>query len=187
MIIVLTSVGLISGSFLTGVDLLTRSRIEANRQREIKDAITRVVPGTETSNIVYEEKSFTIYEGKDKSGQRAGFALYTSGTGFQDKITLMIGTDESFSTLNRLFILEQKETPGLGAKITEWDEFLRFWENRDCSQSLSLRNPPADSPDDLSYSEVNTITGATISSEAVLDIVNFSIEKAKTLHKEGKI
>jgi major membrane immunogen (membrane-anchored lipoprotein) len=36
-------------------------------------------------------------------------------------------------------------------------------------------------------SEVNTITGATISSEAVLNIVNEAREKVKTLREEGKL
>lgn len=187
MILVLTSVGLISGGLLTGVDLLTRDRIEFNRQQKIQNAIQRVVPGTERSDIVYQDEAYTVYQGRDGSGGISGYAIYSSGTGFQDKITLMIGTDGSFSSLNQLVILEQTETPGLGAKITDREAFLRFWENKDCSGDLSLRNPPADSPGELGSSEVNAITGATISSQAVLDIVNASIDKAKTLQKEGKL
>ena len=187
MVIVLTAICLISGSFLAVVGLLTTERIEMNRQKEIQEAITRVVPGTITSEKLYEEEAFTIYAGQDKNGTPLGFAVYASGTGFQDVINLMFGTDPSISKIHSLTILEQKETPGLGAKITDQKAFLRFWENRDCSQSLNLHKPAASSPGELSSTEVNTITGATISSERVLEIVNISLDNLKRINREGKL
>jgi major membrane immunogen (membrane-anchored lipoprotein) len=39
----------------------------------------------------------------------------------------------------------------------------------------------------LAANEVNTITGATISSDKVLSIVNQSLEKLKQLKKAGKL
>jgi electron transport complex protein RnfG len=99
----------------------------------------------------------------------------------------MFGIDPALTRINSLTILDQKETPGLGAKITDQQSFLQYWKNKDCSKSLSLRKPPATSLGDLGSSEVNTITGATISSEAVLNIVNMSLEKLKKLKSEGKL
>lgn len=187
MIIVLTCVGLISGGFLAGVGLLTKERIAFNKQQEIEEAIFLVVPGTTISEKLYEEKDLTIYGGKDASGTLIGFAVYASGTGFQDKITLMFGTDPSLTKISRLTVLEQLETPGLGAKITDQDSFLRYWENKDISRPLTLHKPAAASPEELSSSEINTITGATISSEAVLNSVNLSLERLKNIKKEGKL
>jgi major membrane immunogen (membrane-anchored lipoprotein) len=43
------------------------------------------------------------------------------------------------------------------------------------------------SPGELLPTEVNTITGATISSEAVLSIVNTSLEQVREIIKEGKL
>jgi len=187
MIVVLTSVGFLSGGFLATVGLLTKDRIAANKQREIEEAILSVVPGTASSSKIYEEKDLSIYGGSDKAGQLIGFAIHASGVGFQDKVTLMFGTDPALTRINTLIVLDQKETPGLGAKITDQESFLKYWKNKDCSKSLSLRKPPATSLDDLGSSEVNTITGATISSEAVLNIVNVSLEKLKKLKSEGKL
>jgi electron transport complex protein RnfG len=181
MILVLTSVALLSGALLTGVNLVTRERIELNRQKEIKEAINEVVPGTLSSQVIHDKDALTIYRGKNKNGEITGYAIYSSGTGFQDKITIMLGTDPSLSKTNGLVILEQTETPGLGAKITDEKLFLRFWENKDISQQLSLNETAVKSPDKLSPSEVNTITGATISSEAVLNIANNSIKQARVL------
>lgn len=187
MVIVLTSVGLISGSFLASVGLLTKERIALNKQRETEAAIVTVVPGTTNSQIVYEEEGFIVYEGKEDNGNLAGFAIYASGTGFQGKITLMYGTDSSMTKIKFLTIIEQRETPGLGSKITDIEAFLRYWENKDMSSSLTLHKPAASSPEELAPTEVNTITGATISSEKVLEIVNLSLERLRNLKKEGKL
>ena len=184
MIAVLTSVGILSGAFLASVGMLTKERIAYNKQMEIERAILSVVPGTNTSQQLYKEKDFTIYGGLDESG---GYAIYASGIGFQDKIDFMFGINVSISKINSLTIIKQLETPGLGSKITERDSFLIFWENKDCSNLLALRKPAATSPEELSPSEVNTITGATISSEAVLNIVNESLEKIRLLETEGKL
>ena len=187
MIIVLTCVGLLSGGFLTGVGLITKDRIAHNKQMEIEEAITAVVPMTSTSEILHEEKDLTVYGGKDESGNLVGFAVYTSGMGFQDKITLMFGVDASLAKISRMAILEQQETPGLGAKIKDLEAFLKYWEGKNSSQPLTLRKPAAISAEELSATEVNTITGATISSQAVLDMVNLSMEKLRALESAGKL
>ncbi|MFC2169051.1 FMN-binding protein [Acidobacteriota bacterium] len=187
MVLVLTSVGLLSGGFLASVGVFTKERIALNKQREIEAAIVSVVPRTNSSQKIFEEKGLTVYEGTDEGGELAGFAVYASGTGFQDEITLMYGTDASITKISSLTILNQLETPGLGAKITDKDSFLQFWENKDSSPPLTLHKPAVKSPEDLSSTEINTITGATISSEAVLNIVNLSLERLLDLKKEGKL
>lgn len=187
MIVVLTSVGLLSGGFLATVGLLTKERIAANKQKEIEEAILAVVPGTAVSRKLYEEKGLSIYGGQDDEGHLLGFAIHASGVGFQDKITLMFGLDPFMTKIKRLTILEQKETPGLGAKITDRNSFLKFWDDKACTSPLSLRKPPAISPEEMSSSEVNTITGATISSEAVLNTVNVSLDRLKRLKSEGRL
>lgn len=187
MIVVLTSIGLLSGGLLVSVNVLTKDRIALNRQRETEEAITQVVPGTSRSQKLYEEKDFTVYGGKNEAGDNIGFAIQTSAGGFQDKILLIFGANISLTKINSLRILDQKETPGLGAKITNYDVFLKFWENKDSTGSLRLRKPPVTSPSLLSPSEVNTITGATVSSEAVLNCVNVSLEKLRRLKAEGKL
>lgn len=187
MILVLTSVGLISGSLLAVVNLLTRDRIAFNRRQEINAAILKVVPGTEASAELYAEEGLTVYGGRDAEGRLIGYAVYTSGTGFQDVVSMMFGVDAEIQQINSLTVLEQKETPGLGAKITDEQAFLRFWRNRAADRPLTLRKPAAGAPEELSPSEVNTITGATISSQKVMGIVNLSLERLKQLQQEGKL
>lgn len=185
MVTVLTAVGLLSGGFLTSVGLLTEERIALNKAKEIEEAIIQVVPGSTASEKLFEEKGLSVYGVKDAEGNLLGYAIYASGMGFQDTITFMLGTNASLTKINGLYILEQKETPGLGAKITDRKFFLQYWENRDSRIPLSLHKPAASAPEDLGPSEINTITGATISSEAVLNIANSSLERVRHLIKEG--
>jgi RnfABCDGE-type electron transport complex G subunit len=147
--------------------------------------VIKVIPGASSSQKLYEEKDFTVYRGNGEGNQVLGYAFYTTISGFQDKIVFLFGTNALLTRINSLCILEQKETPGLGAKITDQEIFLKFWEGKDISRSLSLRKPPV-SKEQLSLSEVNTITGATISSKSVLAGVNAALEKIKTLKVEGK-
>jgi RnfABCDGE-type electron transport complex G subunit len=187
MILVLTLVCLISGGFLTGVAMLTKERIALNIQADIEEAIDLVVDDAETDVLVYEEEDFVIYKELEEDGDLAGFAIQATGVGFQDKITLMFGLDASMEEITGLTIIDQKETPGLGAKIEDWDTFLQFWENRDASGLLTLRKPPVSTIDELLPTEINTITAATISSEKVLEIVNSAVEKTREIVKAGKI
>lgn len=187
MILVLTLVGLISGGFLAGVAKLTKEKIAQNIQKEIEEAIIKVVPGTIQYEKLYEHEELTVYRGQDETGQTSGYGVQATGVGFQDKITLLFGIDNSWSKITGLTIVDQKETPGLGAKITDRETFLRFWENRDISQPLSLRQPPTDSLEELGPSEINTITGATISSKKVLEIVNSSLQRLDELQEGGKL
>lgn len=187
MIIVLTTVGLISGGFLAGVAKLTEERIALNIQAEIEEAIAEVVDDAEVNQKVYEEEDLVIYIGLDEEGTLAGFAVQATGVGFQDKITLMFGLDASLTKITGLTVINQNETPGLGAKIEDWNAFLQFWENKDATGQLTLHKPAARIPEELSAVEINTITAATISSKKVLEIVNLSLEKVRQLIQEGKI
>ena len=185
MIVVLTSIGLISGGFLAGVAQLTRERIALNIQAKIEEAIAEVVDDAEVNQVIHEEDDFIIYRELDDTGDLAGYAVQATGVGFQDKITLIFVLDETVTRITGLSIINQKETPGLGAKIAEWDAFLQFWEDRDATGNLNLRKPAVDSPEELLPTEINTITAATISSKKVLEIVNLSLDRMRKLIKEG--
>lgn len=187
MILVLTLIGLISGGFLAGVAALTKEKIALNMQAEIEEAIDEVVDGASVDEVLFEEEGFVIYRELDEDRNLVGFAVQASGVGFQDKITLMFGLDDSLEKITGLTIIDQKETPGLGAKIEDWETFLQFWENRNATGLLTLRKPPVKTIGELLQTEINTITAATISSKKVLEIVNLSLERVRDLVAKGKM
>ncbi len=184
MVFVLTLVAVISSGLLAYFAVYTHPYIEKNKKAEVEKAIKEVVPGTVTNKIIKDENKFKIFACYDKDGKTLGYAVYTVGTGFQDLITIMFGVDKYLDKMFRLEVLEQKETPGLGAKITDKDLFLKFWKNKNITGEIILAKPPK-GESELKDNEVNAISGATISSRSVVSIVNKALKRVKEEVKNG--
>lgn len=136
----------------------------------INNALTRTAPAK--SAMADTPKAFV---GFDAAGTRVGVAVTATEPGFQELLTLMIGFDPRTGTLIGFKVLDEKETPGLGDKIERDTAFGAQFVGRVAPlQGVKGRagKPP---------SEVQTITGATISSRAVIRIVNNAVAKWRPL------
>jgi len=183
MLFTLGLAGMLSGTALVGIYELTAPRIERNRAEALEAAIHRVLPGT-TTNQAYglvdgalvpletEEgrlpKGEAVYEGIDADGRRVGFAIPAEGGGFQDTIKLIYGVDPQRRRVVGMEILESKETPGLGDKIFKDESFVAEFSDLAVDPEIKAVKPGAGVADN----EVDTISGATISSKAVVNIIN---------------
>jgi electron transport complex protein RnfG len=132
----------------------------------VNDALTRTAPGK--ADLVDIPKAFV---GFDASGKRLGVAITAAEPGFQELVTLMIGFDPQTGTLIGFKVLDQKETPGLGDKIERDSAFGGQFAGR-VAPLTGVKGRAGKPP-----SEVQTITGATISSRAVIRIINNAIAK----------
>lgn len=116
-----------------------------------------------------------IYRALDKDGGCLGFCFNAEGPGFADKIELVIAVDAAFKTIEGYSVLSSNETPGFGDRIGK--AYYRNQFRGIPAQQLDLsRSGNADKIDD----EIIAITGATISSEAVVKIFNTYIGQIKT-------
>ena len=116
-------------------------------------------------------RNVLYYRAKDSSGSIIGYAFFKEQTGSQGPLVIAGGVDESFATVHGMAVLSHEETPGLGARIIE-DNFRNQFNDIPVA-SLSLSS---------SGGAVDSITGATISSQAVIDALNskiIEIEKAE--------
>ena len=96
-----------------------------------------------------------------------------SGQGYADKIELLLGLDADARTITGLFILDQKETPGLGNRIIEKPWRDQFLDKSSATRLVVVKgNPGKDN-------EIDAISGATISSRTVTGIVNTTIADIK--------
>lgn len=87
----------------------------------------------------------------------------------------MIGFEPSNGKLIGFKVIEEKETPGLGDKIERDSAFGSQFPGRATPlKGVKVRN--ASDPN-----QVQTITGATISSRAVIRIINHAVEKWQPL------
>lgn len=170
IIFVLTFTALLSGLLLSGIYQSTKPRIIANKQKEIESAVYVVVPGAETYKKI-SVKGKDLFIVKDKSNIEVGKAFVAAGPGFQDKISIMVGVDNDFKTITGIKIMEQKETPGLGAKIVE-SFFTDQFKGLNILNGIEVLKGSIAEKDN----QVVAITSATISSRAVSAIIDKHIE-----------
>jgi len=175
LIITLTLICLISGGLLAGFDGLTRERIaEVNIQRR-QTALEAVLPGTnhydntpisDSVTVRHLDRDWTFFTAR-KAGVFAGAAVETgSPNGYSGKIRLMFGFDADGKSIG-IAILEQKETPGLGANI----DTKKF---RDKLAGLDLLKTNWHVKKD--GGDIDHITAATISSRAVVEAVREALD-----------
>jgi Na+-translocating ferredoxin:NAD+ oxidoreductase subunit G len=180
MILVLTIISTLSGGLLSFWDSYTSQRIDEYRQEKIQEAVQQVLPETDKEEQ-RQAGDFTFYVGY-QNGEMTGIAFMAEGGGFQDIISVMTGVTPDFERFTGITILEQKETPGLGTKIV-WDPsrkgceawFTEQFEGKKTGDLYYVKNQEA-----RGDSEIEAITGATISSNAVISILNKHVPAAKS-------
>ena len=184
----------------------TLPRIEKNKAEALEKAIFKVLPGiTEkktfqlTGNNVFteinneEEAEKIVYAGYDENGKLVGLAIKASGMGFADVLRILYGYDPEKQAVVGFYVLESKETPGLGDKIEKDENFLANFKNLDVSliEDLSVvKNKviPVKHGTKKNPWEVDSITGATISSRAIGNIIDKSSEEwIPLIYKNKKI
>jgi electron transport complex protein RnfG len=180
MVLSLTLISLGASASLGFVYVMTKEPIEASVLNKKLNAIRQVVP--EFTNNPSEEMyrlptgegdSLNIYPAK-KDGEIIGYAVSTySKTGFGGNIRLVAGFKPDGTIIN-ITVLEQKETPGLGTKMTE-PRFKDQFNNKNPSEFM-LKVKKDGGP-------VDAITAATISSRAFCDAVQRAYN---TLQKGGQ-
>jgi len=100
-------------------------------------------------------------------GGLLGAAIPVNVTGYGGEIKLLVGVDLDGRVVN-FQVLEQNETPGLGAKITT-PGFIEQFKGKD-REKLIL------TIDDSQRGKIDAITSATISSRAVVDGIKKGID-----------
>ncbi|MCB0281887.1 MAG: FMN-binding protein [Calditrichae bacterium] len=167
--------------------------IKHNKAVALEKAVFQVIPGAVkrvtyklTDQNTFEEmqgepqKEQVVYAGYDANNQLAGIAVEASGQGFQDVLKLLYGYSPTDQKIIGFYVLESKETPGLGDKIEKDNDFLANFSGLDVllsDDANALKNPVKSVKHGTKENpwEIDSITGATISSKAVGNIINNSI------------
>jgi electron transport complex protein RnfG len=181
MIATLTIIGVIAGGLLSQVNNWANPLIAANQKAETEKAIFLVQPNGKSYEPV-KSLELEIYKVFDDNRNLVGYSLVSAGNGFQGKVKIMTGLNNDLSKIEMIEILEQVETPGLGTKITEEPFKKQFEGLQTLPQVKWVKGKAPENPN-----EIETITGATISSKAVVDIINLGLEKARSLKEKGAL
>lgn len=172
MVLVLMVIALVSGLLLSYTYESTKEDIKRNKEIEKEKAVKVVLPQMVRfkERVINSKNSLII--AYDTSENVIGYAMLTEGTGFQGPIKLMVGFDTTIEKITGIEILENIETPGLGNRITEtW--FKAQFKERLLPLGYVKGTKPTDPHD------IQAISGATISSKAVVNIVNTAWELCK--------
>ncbi len=192
----LVGTGIACACLIVAMFYLTQPIIEAKRQAQLEAAIFKVLPGTTRKRdfvLTRDGQLFpsdsgldtekaggqTLYAGFDAAGHVTGVAIRAQGMGYQDTIRLLYGYKPSSQTISGIQILDSKETPGLGDKIEKDPAFVANFDNLDASLAenrrelanaiVAVKNGEKNDP-----WQIDGITGATISSDAIASILHTS-------------
>ncbi len=184
LIVVLTFTALFSGAVLSVLNIYTAPRIELNQNQTLSDAIGQVLPGEKACDVKVID-GVTFYIGRDEKNQPIGVAFLAEGDGFQSRLKILVGMDMALTRILKIKILQQAETPGLGTKIendptnkTDAAWFTNQFNDLPVAKAISYvknQKPVA------AESQIQAITGATISSKSVVEIINAAIAKNREL------
>ena len=172
--------GLLSGLIIVSVYEATLPAIEAYKAKVLREAVFKVLPGVDhMQRMVYADGKLVaseggandddaLFAGYAADGALVGYAIPTAGPGFQDIIRVLYGYLPDKRQVSGMEVLESRETPGLGDKIYK---DLAFVANFDAlavdPEIVAVKKGTKTQPN-----QVDAITGATISSKAVVRIIN---------------
>lgn len=142
---------------------LTKGPIEiANKQAEIQ-AVKDVLPAFDNDPTTGVKSIDGLdYYVATTQGQPTGYAVKTfTDKGFSGRFTVMVGFKPDGS-INKIKVLDQKETPGLGTKMKEPKFSDQFLDKNPAIFTLKVKKDGG---------QVDAITAATISSRAYCDAV----------------
>jgi len=158
-ILFLTVVVLISVIALTVTNDITEEPIAEGKRQAIMEMLQSLFP--EMDDFRYDEESerYTV----TADGTLLGQAFMAQGVGYGGPIDILIGL-ELDSALRGIQIVSQKETPGLGAKVTG-ATFLNQFVGQEAGTLALTKDGGA----------IDAITGATISSSAVVKAIKDAV------------
>jgi len=207
--LVITVICAVAAAALAYTYALTKDRIRESKRSDLvrglekvlppekKSIEMRTLPGVTAREPEDDQKLYIARENADQTGPALGYAAIGSAQGYSSKVKVIVGVD----TERRIIaarILDQQETPGLGERAREVPATKTLWQalaglfhgsegdgaelsppfqqqfSGKTWQQLELTRD-ADSQD-----RIVQLTGATITSRAVVNAAKDAITKIET-------
>ena len=168
-------------------------RIELNKSAKLNELTRTLLPDAETFKPVEAQIEVTlpggtketaqVFEALSADKQRVGWSFRACGSGFADTIELVVAVDGGFQKMMGYSVLASSETPGFGDQIKN-DYFRSQFVNAPAGQlTLAKTGDPA-----AIDSQIVAISGATVTSTAVVGIFNaFLVQIKDQMTEKGLI
>ncbi|MFA7057522.1 MAG: RnfABCDGE type electron transport complex subunit G [Candidatus Cloacimonadales bacterium] len=159
-------------AYLNGV---TAPMIKQVKDKEAQDAQLEVMKNDENDTNIYTfEPRFLEYDIKGDSvfyyiafnqdAEKVGYVLTASQFGYSSDVKTVVGLDNEM-TIKKIKVIDQAETPGLGAKCVNPDFAAHF-------TGLNIAQLKVDKDGGT----IKSITGATVTSRTISSSIKASLE-----------
>lgn len=179
---ILFAITIIAGVLLAFTYDKTKKTIEKVEQEHIIHAYEKVLSVAATFSEYRADLSYSLDDdaarleavaiGRDKNGTVCGFVITTSALGYGGKVKVAVGIDMNEVVTGIAFPETLPETPGLGQKATD-ESFYGQFAGKKVDKFKVIKG---DASED---SEIAAISGATKTSNAVVEAVNLAKVIAK--------
>ena len=201
IITVLSFIAAFCGFLIAVAVQKTKGPIKNNQDLTLNNAISEIIPNGKqvvtfelsdndeiklATNEVSAEKFYASYDDK---GKLLGIAFRGYGQGYADQISILFAYNPYDNTLIGIKVTDSKETPGLGAKIVDDEDFLNNFKKMPLINDkngeiheIEIFNKNSSKKEPW---QINAIAGATISSRAVANILTQSGRRVIPLIKKN--
>lgn len=165
----------VAAGLLAGTNQLTEPIIAQRNEQANNEARKMVLPDANNFELIDpndygkngEVETVEVYKGL-KDSNIAGYTIKVLPSGYGGEIELMVGI-KSDGTISGVNIGNMTETPGLGAKAKE-EAFYGQYAGKPADELSVVKSGP------VGETEIQAISGATITSTAVTTGVNAAVE-----------
>ena len=164
--VILFIIATVCTALLAGTNLLTKDKIAdlaVQAENEAKSAVIDAVSFSDAKEI----DGNVYYEAYDQSEKLVGYVFNVSAKSYGGVLTCMVGISAEDEKVTGVEITAISDTPGLGMKATAKD-----WLN----QFIGKADGITVNKNSSSNTEIQAITSATITSQAVTDAVNSAFD-----------
>ncbi len=193
----LLSITLVAGLALAVVNEITKEPIAAAEEKARSEAYETVFAGAEFEPLENAESKLAlsasaidnagltgctiddVLAAKSDDGRTIGYVMSaTTPNGYGGNIQIAVGISSESGRITGFSVLSNSETAGLGAKCSE-DAFTSQFAGKSAEGITYTKNGAA------SDTEIDAISGATITTRAVTDAVNSALAFYNEVLKEG--
>jgi len=167
---------------LVAVNAFTAEPIENQLKKTRENTMREALPLAAEFTEVETEKSgsvVAVYEGFRKTDETVGFVIELIKPGYSGGIHMMVGISSLDDEITGMRIVRHTETPGLGARATN-ESFYKRFDGLPLSP-LSVSRIPSDDKN-----KIDALTGATITTQAIVDAVNEAVSWRENFRGEGR-
>lgn len=178
--IMLFIIATVCTALLAGTNLLTEGKIaelQVQAAMAAKTAVFSEATGfSDEKTVDVNGEAYTYYDAQDKNGNVTGYVFSVTVKSYGGDLSCMVGISAETDKITGVEITSINDTPGLGMKVNS-EDFLSQYIDRTGIIGVN-KNEKTDT-------EIQAVSGATISSKAVTDAVNQAFSAYETIKAGG--